>query len=125
MKNLNKLFLLGAILLTTNIFADDIWFIAPQPGQPVQGQMQIKIQPPYGNPLVHVWMEYDMGRDTIVWRGQLTAANNYTATVDTTKFQPGKYEIEAEYYIQGRDFDGSVDVWIGGTAGPNGEYFPQ
>ena len=131
MKNtntLNKLFLFGAIMLTsTSLFAEDIWFTSPQAGQSIQGTIEIKIQAPYGNPKsVNVVMEYDMGRDTIVWKGKLTPQNNYTLTVDTTKFKPGKYSIEAKYYIQGEDYDGDIDVWVGtGTENPDGEYFPQ
>ena len=131
MKNtntLNKLFLFGAIMLTsTSLFAEVIWFTSPQAGQSIQGTIEIKIQAPYGNPKsVNVVMEYDMGRDTIVWKGKLTPQNNYTLTVDTTKFKPGKYSIEAKYYMQGEDYDGDIDVWVGtGTEDPNGEYFPQ
>ncbi len=130
MKNtniLNKLFLFGAIMLSsTSLFADDIWFTSPQAGQSIQGMVQIQIQAPYGNPSVNVWMEYDMGRETIVWKGKLTAKNNYTITVDTTKFKPGKYNIEAEYFIQGKDYDGDIEVWVGtSTDDAKGEYFPQ
>ena len=130
MKNLNNLkktILLGALLISsTTVFADDIWFISPQPGQPIQGNVQIKIQPPYGNNIpVNVWMEYDMGREYIVWQGQLTPQNSYTATVDVSKFRPGKYKIEAQYFIQGGDFDVEIDIWIGGNTDPNGQYYPQ
>ena len=131
MKNtntLNKLFLFGAIMLSsTSLFADDIWFTSPQAGASVQGMVQIQIQAPYGNPKsVNVVMEYDMGRETIVWKGKLTPQNNYTLTVDTTKFKAGKYNIEAEYYIQGEDYDGDIEVWVGtSTDDAKGEYFPQ
>ena len=132
MKNtniLNKLFLFGAIMLSsTSLFADDIWFTSPQAGQSVQGTIQIQIQAPYGDPKsVSVVMEYDMGnRESIVWKGKLTPENNYTATVDTSKFKPGKYNIEAKYYMQFEDYDGDIEVWVGtGTENSDGEYFPQ
>ncbi|MGL5955133.1 MAG: hypothetical protein ACRC0X_00785 [Brevinema sp.] len=121
MKNL----LLGFLILTTgNLFADDIWFISPRNGQPIQNTLEIQIQPPFGNvPSVNVWIEYDMGRDQIVWWGTLTKQNNYKVVVDVSKFQPGKYEVQAEYYMFGKEFDGDVDIWIGGSS--QEQYFPQ
>ncbi|MGL4367168.1 MAG: hypothetical protein ACRCTQ_02640 [Brevinemataceae bacterium] len=109
--------LLITFLASANIFADDIWFISPQPGQPVTGKLTIQIQPPYQPTDVRVWIKEDMGPDRLVWSGSLTAARNYTMTVDTSKFRPGKYELKAEYYINGQDFDGDMDFWINGPAG--------
>ncbi|MGL4676758.1 MAG: hypothetical protein ACRCWI_03720 [Brevinema sp.] len=120
MKNL----LLAMMFIASTTFADDVWFVSPQNGQSIQQKsLEIQIQPPYGNvPSVNVWIEYDMGRDQTVWTGTLTSKNNYKTTVDVSKFRPGKYEVKAEYYINGKDFDGDVDIWIGDV---QEQYFPQ
>jgi len=128
-KKINKVLLLGMILFgINNIFADDIWFISPQNGQNVSGSMKLQIQPPYNNIDVRVWIESDMGWERTVWSGTLNTKNNYTMTINTSKFKPGKYEAKAEFYVQGNDFDGDVTFWVGANSGNSdntGQYFPQ
>ena len=116
---MEKLLLFCSIVCSVPMWADDIWFVSPQNGAPVSGEMTIQIRPPFVQTPVRVWIEHDPG-DRMVWSGQLTPQGNYTATVDVSRFPPGKYEVKAEYYINGKDFDGDVTVWVGGAAGQPG-----
>lgn len=116
---MKRLLLFCSILCTAPSWANDIWFVSPQNGMPVSGKMTIQIQPPFVQTPVRVWIEQDPG-DRLVWSGQLTPQGNYTTIVDVSRFPPGKYEVKAEYYINGKDFDGDVTVWVGGPAGPQG-----
>ncbi|MGL4563000.1 MAG: hypothetical protein ACRCVW_04005 [Brevinema sp.] len=125
MKYLSKFLLMITILFGTHIFADDVWFISPQYGQTISNTMTIKIQPPYYNKKVRVRIKKEYGFARTVWRGTLSPQNNYTILVNTSKFPPGPYEIEAKYYIGFEDFDGSIDVWIGDHMPHQGQYFPD
>jgi len=93
------------------MWSDDIWFLLPSNGQPVSGKIKIKIYPPPELVSVNVWIESDF-TESLVWMGLLSLANNYTITVDTSKFKPGKYEINAEYYLNREDYDGDIDIWV-------------
>lgn len=118
---MKNLLFIALFMLTSNTFADDIWFISPQAGQTLQNVIKIQIQPPYHKGSVRVWIESDMGREQMVWSGQLTPENNYSTSVDVSKFNLGKYKIEAQYYIRGEDYDGDIEVWIGGTPNNNSQ----
>lgn len=109
---MKNLFLMTLTLITTNTFADGIWFISPQPGQSVKGQMTIQIQPPFIQTNVRVWIQEENGYEQILWNGTFSQANNYTLTVDTSTFKKGRYEINAEFYHQHQDFDGDTEFWI-------------
>ncbi|MGL4561340.1 MAG: hypothetical protein ACRCVW_04010 [Brevinema sp.] len=126
MKYMNKFLFIAIMALGAQTFADGIWFISPQPGQAIGETMTIQIQPPYHKTDVNVWIKNEDGIEMMVWRGTLTAANKYSATVNTSQFKPGRYEVKAEYYVGGDDIDGDVEVWIGNPNIPaGGEYFPQ
>lgn len=109
---MKNLLLIALTFITTNIFADGIWFVSPQPGQSIKGQMTIQIQPPFIQTDVRVWIQEETGYEQMVWNGTLSAANNYTITVDTSKFKKGRYEINAEFFHQNQDFDGDIEFWI-------------
>ncbi|MGL4388058.1 MAG: hypothetical protein ACRCTJ_01520 [Brevinema sp.] len=93
------------------IYGDDIWFLMPSNNQPVTGMVTIKIHPPYHQVPVNVWIEHDH-TDQMVWRGILSPDNNYSIIVNTDRFRPGKYEINAEYYADGDDYDGDINIWV-------------
>lgn len=116
---MKKLLLFCSIILGAPVWADDIWFVSPQNGMPVSGIMTIQIHPPFVQTMVRVWIEQEPS-DRMVWSSQLTPQGNYTTTVDVSRFTPGKYEVKAEYYINGKDFDGDVTIWVGGNAGQPG-----
>ncbi|MDK2818207.1 MAG: hypothetical protein KFW21_02020 [Spirochaetota bacterium] len=100
-------------LCSSNIWSDDIWFIFPSKGQPVSGIIDIKIYPPQSSVSINIWIEHDQ-TDSIVWMGTVSSENNYTISVDTKRFKPGKYKIEALYYLYGKDYDGDIDIWVNG-----------
>lgn len=110
---MKNLLLITLTFITTNIFADDIWFISPNPGQTQNGMMTIQIQPPFVQKDVRVWIQEEDGWERTVWRGKLSPANNYMINVDTSKFKPGRYNVEAEFYHHFEDYDGDVEIWIG------------
>ncbi len=108
-----KKLLLFFVLCASTSFAEDVYFIKPMEGDSANGQLTIQIEPPRGNVnSVRVWIEQDFDRDKVVWRGSLNKNNNYTATVDVSKYEKGKYEIQAEYYIGREDYDGDVNFWV-------------
>ncbi|MGL4561341.1 MAG: hypothetical protein ACRCVW_04015 [Brevinema sp.] len=104
-------FLIVSFIIPQSIYSDDIWFLLPSNNQPVTGKMTIKIHPPYQLVSVNVWI-IDDRTEMMVWRGLLTQDNNYSIVVDTTRFKPGKYEINAQYYIGRKDYDGDIDIWV-------------
>ncbi|MGL4394092.1 MAG: hypothetical protein ACRCS8_02585 [Brevinema sp.] len=126
MNSIYKLALLMMMGISVQAFADDINFISPQNGANINGKTIIQIQPPFQNTDVRVWIKKEDGIEKIVWRGTLSSAKNYSITVDASKFAAGRYEIKAEYYINGQEFDGDIDVWVGNSAGNSeeGEYLP-
>ena len=106
-----SIFFTITFLCSSNIWSDDIWFMLPSNGQPVSGIMDIKIYPPQESVAINVWIEHDRTED-VVWMGTVKLENNYTISVDTTRFKPGKYKIEALYFLYGEDFDGDIDIWV-------------
>lgn len=104
-------FFSSLFFITHKGWSDDIWFTFPSDGQPVSGLIEIKIYPPSFDTEVRIWIESDKSED-IVWMGILTKEYNYTTTVDTSRFIPGKYEINAVYYQYGEDFEGDIDIWV-------------
>ncbi|MGL4388057.1 MAG: hypothetical protein ACRCTJ_01515 [Brevinema sp.] len=126
MKHMNKFLLIATMTLGVQVFADDIYFLSPQPGQPINGPMTIQIHQPFHKTDVNVWIKREDGMKQVVWRGKLRADQQYAVTVDTSKFKPGRYEIKAEYYIGMEDYDGDIEIWIGSVNIPaGGEYYPQ
>ncbi len=107
-----KKLLLLMVFVSTATFADDIWFISPKNGDSVKNSLTIQLDPRHDDVDIRVWIEYDDENDRVVWRGKVNKRDNYTVTVDTSKFKRGKYEVQAEYYVGREDYDGDVDFWI-------------
>lgn len=98
-------------LCSSTSWSEDIWFLFPSDGQPVSGVIDIKIYPPQNPVPINLWIEDDQS-ERIVWMGTVASENNYTISVDTSRFNPGKYKIEALYYLYNEDFDGDIDIWV-------------
>ncbi len=110
---MKKLLILLVFSSVSMVFAGDVYFIKPVEGDSADGTLTIQIEAPRGNVnSVRVWIEQDFGRERVVWRGKLTKNNNFTTTVDVSKYEKGKYEIQAEYYIGREDYDGDVTFWV-------------
>ncbi len=108
-----KKLLVFFVLFASTAFAEDVYFVKPLEGDSANGRLTIQIEAPRGNvDSVRVWIEQDFGRERVVWRGKLTKNNNFTTTVDVSKYEKGKYEIKAEYYIGREDYDGDVTFWV-------------
>ncbi|MGL4676759.1 MAG: hypothetical protein ACRCWI_03725 [Brevinema sp.] len=99
------------IFLTNNVWGEEIWFKFPVNGQPVSGKLEIKVFPPPQDILIYVWIE-DTRTKQLVWMGNASPQNDYITVVDTAKFRPGRYEINAEYYIDGREYEGDIIIWV-------------
>lgn len=93
------------------IWSDDIWFLLPTDGQPITGDLTIKIHPPYEKVPVFLWMEEER-TDRMVWSATVLPEYDYTIIVDTTRLNPGKHEINASYYLYGEEFEGDIDIEI-------------
>ncbi|MGL5955134.1 MAG: hypothetical protein ACRC0X_00790 [Brevinema sp.] len=106
-----KKFLFFLLFITNNLWCDDIWFRFPANGQPVSGTLEIKIYPPPYDISIYVWIE-DKRTDQLVWMSSVSSENDYTASVDTTRFRPGRYEINALYYMNGEDYEGDITIWV-------------
>lgn len=104
------LFFFSAIQLS--LYADDdIWFLLPSNNQPVSGKVEIKIYPPPYPVDVYIWIEHK-STDRKVWHGMLKSSEEYTTTVDTGRFKPGKYEINAQYFLGDEDYEGDITIWV-------------
>lgn len=91
-------------------WSDDVWFTLPMPGQPVSGTLTVKIYPPMEDVPVHMWIEDRM--ENVVWTATIDSTTEYSIDVDTTRFRPGRYEINAIYFLYGDDFDGDIDIEV-------------
>lgn len=90
---------------------DDIWFSLPSNGQPVTGNLTIKIYPPMHRVPIRLWLEEDR-TERIVWSATVLPEYDYTIVVDTTRLNPGKHELNAVYYFNGEEYEGEIDIEI-------------
>lgn len=118
---MKKLLLLA--LLSAPAWADDVYIISPRENEAVGKNFTVQVQTPYGEPeSVDAWITLDVeyGPDRVVWRGKLERKNNYSVTVNASKFAPGEYELDVRYFSGGRIFDGDTEfyVWPQATTPP-------
>ncbi|MGL4367170.1 MAG: hypothetical protein ACRCTQ_02650 [Brevinemataceae bacterium] len=102
------------VLFSIQLYADadyKLWFLMPSHKQPVTGTIEVKIYPPHIPINVIVWIESKRTKQ-IVWMGELSAVYDYTINVDTTRFNPGPYEINAQYYFDDDEVEGDIDIWV-------------
>lgn len=110
---MKKLILLA--LLSAPAWADDMYIVSPRENEAVGKNFVVQVQAPYGEPeSIDAWVTLDVeyGPDRVVWRGKLERKNNYSVTVDASKFSPGEYELDVRYYSNGRIYDGDTEFYV-------------
>ncbi|MGL4987093.1 MAG: hypothetical protein ACRC5H_08180 [Treponemataceae bacterium] len=94
---------------------DDIFISSPLENETVSGSFEIKVEQPFGNPksiTAMITMDIPNARDKMVWKGTLIEKNNYTVTIDASKFQSGEYELKVQYVHQGKKYDESIEFYV-------------
>lgn len=114
---------LGALLVfALPAFADgDLYFVSPKRDSVVDKKLVVQIKAPPKSArdsdrqeAVQVWIKQDrvVRDDRIVWEGEVTSADDYRVEVDTSDFDEGWYEVNVEYYANGRVYDADRDFKV-------------
>lgn len=124
MNKVKYIFLLVFMGFTLNIFADEIFFLSPQPVEMVEKSLKIQIEDPGLVKSVNVYIESKMQEGAPpLWSGTLDTKNAYTVEVDVSSFDVGAYEVKVEYFMRGDDHEGDVTFWVYKDLPEEGKYF--